>query len=158
MVPHRDARAAQDRDPVQRVEQEREPAEHQQRRRRPASSTQKPTQRSRYAAAADDRQHQPQHAQVRVHLVVGIEAVHPVGVAGAGAVRLADHQRRQQLRVPRAVGQFLPGQPPGAGRAVEQLLRRDPLHGRQRRPQGDQPAGRPDGRSRRAGPRSIATR
>ncbi|GIW88435.1 MAG: hypothetical protein KatS3mg108_2759 [Isosphaeraceae bacterium] len=75
-------------------------------------------------------QGQADDAEEGVHLEVGVEAVHPVGVAGAGAVGLADQKGGEEFGMPGAVGDFVPGQAASAGGAVDQLLGGKPLDGR----------------------------
>ena len=121
-----------DRDLIGPVEQERELAQHQDRHPgRSAPPRNSPSGRAlRRPPCADDRQRHGDQAHVGVHLVIRVEAVQPVGIAGAGAVGLADDQGRQQLGVPRPKATARPSSAPRARGAVEQLLGRDPLHRR----------------------------
>ncbi len=111
----------------------------------------------RRPSRADDGQRHGNQAHVRVHLVVRVEAVHPVGVAGAGAVGLADDQRRQQLRMPRPQHQVVPASArrrAGSGRAAPWTAPTAPPRSGRPRPPGSRPC---PGRAARAlRPRSVA--
>jgi hypothetical protein len=117
-------RAADDRDVGGDIEEHRELAQHQH-ATDPGQDDPEPNPAVARGGPAHDRQRHRNQAHVGVHLVIRIETVHPVGVTRAGAIGLADDERREQFGVPRAIGQLVPGQALGAGRAVEQ--RQGPL-------------------------------
>ncbi len=112
------------------------------------------------AAGADDRQHDGDQAHVRVHLVIGIEAVHPVGVAGAGAVGFANDQGRQQLGVPRAERQISSRSgPPARGDRSSSSLEGTHCTAESRTPRPTSAAAMPmAAQARCASPRSVAAR